>query len=95
MSPLEPMPERLSTDLPDARPSRKVVASSTSAAVAGFVLWLIAVIPDPDVTPPAPVVGLVLVLVPAACSFVAGYVTRRSARELQLPEIPGPAAAAD
>lgn len=72
-----------STDLPDRRPARKVVAASTTTAVTAFVLWLIAVVPDPDVVPPAPVVGLVVVVVPAALSFVAGYLTRRAPREVE------------
>lgn len=69
------------TDMPTAAPSRKVVAATTVAAVTTFVLWVLnEYVFSGDV--PAPVAGLVALIVPAALTFAAGYITRRSTSEV-------------
>lgn len=68
-------------NMPTAAPSRKVVAASTTAAVSGFVVWILgAYVFRGEV--PVEVAGLVLVLVPGVLSYVAGYMTRRSSSEV-------------
>ena len=68
-------------NMPDSTPSRKVVAASSAAVVSGFVLWLLDVYVFKGETP-EPVVLLVMLVVPAALTFAAGYVTKRSVGEL-------------
>lgn len=68
-------------DMPTAAPARKVVAASTAAAVTTFVLWLFSEYVFHDGVP-APVAGLIALAVPAGLTFLAGYITRRSAAEV-------------
>jgi len=68
-------------NMPTSEPSRKVTAATAGAVVSGFVLWLLSeFVFKGDV--PEPVVLLVALVVPGALTFLAGYVTKRAAREV-------------
>ena len=57
----------------------KVTAATGAATVTAFVLWLLAEYVFPgDV--PAPVVGVVTLLVTGAATFTAGYLARHTPR---------------
>lgn len=60
-------------------PERKVTASTTAAAVAGLVIWLLGEYVF-EGTVPAPVVLVVNVLMPGILAFAAGYFTRHTHR---------------
>lgn len=58
----------------------KVTAATITAAVVPFVLWLLAEYAFPDDEVPAPVTGVVVLLVTGLATFFAGYSARHTPR---------------
>lgn len=68
------------TETPAAPVEAKVVAASLTATVTSAVLWVLQTYVFGDASTPAPVVGLVTLLVTGVATFAAGYLARHTSR---------------